>query len=97
MAAYIILVSWTQDGVKNIKESPDRLAGAKKAFQAFGGEMKEFYLTMGRYDMVVVAEAPDDEALAKIALAIGSGGAVRTETLRAFPEDEYREIVAALP
>jgi uncharacterized protein with GYD domain len=52
---------------------------------------------MGRYDMVVVAEAPDDEAMAKIALAISSGGAVRTETLRAFPEDEYREIVAALP
>jgi uncharacterized protein with GYD domain len=97
MATYIMLVSWTQDGVKNIKKSPDRLAAGKKAFQSFGGEMKEFYLTMGRYDMVVVAEAPDDEAMAKIALAISSGGAVRTETLRAFPEDEYREIVAALP
>jgi uncharacterized protein with GYD domain len=97
MATYIILVSWTQDGIKNVKESPNRLDAAKKAFQSFGGEMKEFYLTMGRYDMVVVAEAPDDETTAKIALAIGSGGAVRTETLRAFPEDEYREIVAALP
>jgi uncharacterized protein with GYD domain len=92
-----MLVSWTQDGVKNIKKSPDRLTAAKKAFQSAGGEMKEFYLTMGRYDMVVVAEAPDDETFAKIVLAISSGGSVRTETLRAFPEDEYREIVAALP
>jgi uncharacterized protein with GYD domain len=97
MATYIMLVSWTQDGVKNIKKSPDRLTAAKKTFQSFGGEMKEFYLTMGRYDMVVVVEAPDDETLAKIVLAISSGGAVRTETLRAFPEDEYRKIVAALP
>ena len=51
---------------------------------------------LGRYDMVVVGEAPDDETVAKLALAIGSGGAVRTETLRAFTEDEYRQIIAAL-
>jgi len=52
---------------------------------------------MGRYDMVVVAEAPDDETVAKLAIAIGSAGAIRTETLRAFTEDEYRKIIAALP
>ena len=97
MSTYIILINWTQKGIENVKESPGRLDLAKKAFQAAGAELKEFYLVKGRYDMVVVAEAPDDETLAKIALAIGSGGAVRTETLRAFPEDEYRKIVAALP
>jgi uncharacterized protein with GYD domain len=97
MATYIILVSWTQEGIKNVKGSPDRLDAAKKAFKAFGGELKEFYLTMGRYDMVIVAEGEGDENAAKVALAIGSGGAVRTETLRAFPEDEYRKIIAALP
>jgi uncharacterized protein with GYD domain len=59
--------------------------------------LKEFYLVMGKYDMVVISEAPDDEAAAKVALSIGAGGAVRTETLRAFTEDEYREIIAALP
>ena len=97
MATYIILTNWTQKGIEHVKDSPDRLAAAKKAFQAAGGELKEFYLVMGRYDMVVVGEAPDDEAAAKLALAIGSGGAVRTETLRAFTEDEYRKIIAALP
>jgi uncharacterized protein with GYD domain len=97
MPTYIILVNLTQEGIKNIKESPNRLDAAKKAFQAFGGELKEFYLVMGQYDMVVVAEGPDDETAAKLALAIGSQGAINTETLRAFTEDEYRKIIAELP
>ena len=96
MATYIVLVNWTQKGIENVKKSPDRLDAAKKAFQAAGAELKEFYLVMGKYDMVVVAEAPDDETVAKVALTIGSGGAIRTETLRAFTEEEYRNIVAAL-
>ena len=97
MATYILLANYTQKGIENIKESPARLDAAKQAFQAMGAELKEFYLTMGRYDMVVVAEAPDDETAAKLALAIGSAGAIRTETLRAFTEDEYRKIISALP
>jgi uncharacterized protein with GYD domain len=96
MATYIILINWTQKGIENVKESPDRLDMAKKAFQAYGSKLKEFYLVTGRYDMVIVAEAPDDETVAKLALTIGSGGAIRTETLRAFSEDEYRKIIAAL-
>jgi uncharacterized protein with GYD domain len=96
MATYIILTNWTQDGVKNVKDSPNRLDAAKKAFQAFGAELKEFYLVTGRYDMVVVAEATDDETIAKVALTLAAGGAIRTETLRAFPEAEYRKIIAAL-
>ncbi len=97
MSTYIILCNYTQKGIENIKESPARLDAAKQAFQAMGGELKEFYLVVGRYDMVVVGEVPDDETVAKLALAIGSSGAVRTETLRAFPEDEYRNIIDALP
>ena len=97
MPTYIILVNLTQEGIKNIKESPNRLDAAKKAFQAFGGELKEFYLVMGQYDMVVVSEGPDDETAAKLALALGSQGAISTETLRAFTEDEYRKIIADLP
>lgn len=97
MATYIVLANWTQNGLENVKESPDRLEAAKQAFQAAGAELKEFYLVMGQYDLVVVAEAPDDETVAKLALSIGSGGGVRTETLHAFTEDEYREIIAALP
>ena len=97
MATYISLLRYTQQGIQNIKESPARLDKAKQAFRAMGGELKEFYLVMGRYDAVVVSEAPDDETAAKLALAIGSAGAIRTETLRAFPEEEYRKIIAALP
>ena len=62
-----------------------------------GAELKEFYLVQGRYDMVIISEAPDDETVAKVSLAIGSGGAVRTETLRAYKENEYLKIIAALP
>lgn len=96
MPTYIILANWTQKGIENIKESPNRLDAAKKAFQAAGGELKEFFLVMGKYDMVVVGEAPDDESVAKLALTLGSGGNLRTETLRAFTEDEYRQIIADL-
>ena len=97
MPTYIHLVQWTQKGIENVKESPDRLEAAKKAFKAGGAEMKEFYLVMGQYDMVVVSEAPDDEAASRVALTVGSAGSIRTETLRAFTEDEYRKIIGALP
>jgi uncharacterized protein with GYD domain len=97
MATYIMLVRFTAKGIENIKDSPNRLDAAKQAFAAAGAEFKDFYLTMGRYDVVAVGEAPDDETAAKLALALGSAGAIRTETLRAFTEDEYRGIIAALP
>jgi uncharacterized protein with GYD domain len=97
MPTYIVLSRWTQQGIEKIKDAPARLDAAKKAFRAMGAEIKGFYLVMGQYDFIVVAEAPDDETVAKLALATGSLGNVRTETLRAFTEDEYRKIVAALP
>ena len=97
MATYISLISLTQKGIEDIKESPTRLNRAKELFKAMGAELKEFYLVTGRFDMVVVSEAPDDETVAKVALAIGSAGAIRTETLRAFTEEEYKSIIASLP
>lgn len=97
MATYISLINFTQKGVENIKESPERLDKAKQAFQAMGAELKGFYLAMGRYDMVLIAEGPDDATVAKLILSIASAGSIRTETFRVFPEDEYRNIVAALP
>jgi len=97
MPTYITLVNFTPKGIENIKESPKRLAAAKEVIQSFGGELKGFYLAMGRYDVVLISEAPDDKAAAKVALAVGSRGAVKTETFRAFNEGEYREIIDALP
>ncbi len=97
MATYIMLMHYTQKGIENVKQSPTRLDAAKKTFKAIGAELKEFYLVAGRYDIVVVAEAPNDETIAKCALDLASKGSVATETLRAFREDEYRKIIAALP
>ncbi|KPJ66568.1 MAG: GYD family protein [Syntrophobacter sp. DG_60] len=97
MATYIMLLRFTEQGIKNIKESPARVEAAKQAARGMGAEVKEFYAVIGQYDTVVVVEAPDDETVASMALALGSLGNVRTETLRAFTEDEYRKIIAALP
>ena len=97
MPTYISLIRYTDQGARNIKESPKRLDAAKKAFQAAGGELKQWYLALGRYDAVVVSEGPDDETAAKLNLAVGAKGSVRTETLRVFTEEEYRKLIAALP
>ncbi len=97
MATYITLVRYTEKGIRSIKEGPARLDAAKQVFRAAGAELKQFYLVIGHYDIVSVVEAPDDETMAKIALSLGSQGNVRTETLRAFTEDEYREIIVGLP
>jgi len=97
MPTYISLVNYTPKGIENVKKSPQRLDAAKKAFKEMGAELKEFYLVMGRYDMILVSEAPNDETVAKAALALGSLGNVRTESFRAFKEDEYRKIVSTLP
>ena len=97
MSTYIALLRWTQKGIENVKESPSRLDQAKEALRAVGGEFKDFYLTMGSYDMVCVCEAPDDAAIAKFVLGISAKGGVRTESLRAFSEEEYRDIISSLP
>ena len=94
MPTYITLLTYTPQGIEKIKESPARLEKAKAAMKAAGGEMKAFYLTMGAYDAVAISDAPSNEAYAKAILAIASAGAVRTETLCAFPEVDYRKIVS---
>jgi uncharacterized protein with GYD domain len=97
MPHYIGLYRYTQKGIESIKGGPARLDAAKKALEAAGGKLIGFYLTMGEYDAVTIAEFPNDEAVAKAALAGASQGYIRTETLRAFTEDEYRKIIASLP
>jgi uncharacterized protein with GYD domain len=97
MPTYITLMRLTQKGIESIKDGPSRLDAAKVAFRAAGAELKAYYLTIGQYDAVAITEAPDDETVAKLSLTIGSRGFIRTETLRAFPEDQYRRIVAGLP
>jgi uncharacterized protein with GYD domain len=93
---YILLVSWTDQGIREIKNSPDRVDRFKRLWSEAGGEVKAFYMTMGSHDMVVIGEAPDDETVASIVLRTGMGGAVRTTTLKAFSEADYRRIVGSL-
>ena len=96
MSTYIVLLNWTEQGVKNVRESPRRLDAAKALLQEMGGSFHGFYLTMGEYDMVAVCEAPDDAVAARFSLTLGAQGNVKTCTLKAFPEDAYREIIRSL-
>jgi uncharacterized protein with GYD domain len=97
MATYVTLLKYTDQGIKAIKEGPSRLEKARQALKSMGGEVKSFHLVQGRYDAIVFVEAPNDEVVAKFALAVGSQGNVRSETMRAFNEEEYRRIVSGLP
>ena len=96
MAKYILLVNWTDQGVKSVKDSPKRLDAARKLAETAGARLGDFYMTMGGYDMVAHVEAPDDATLAKFVLHLAGAGNVRTQTLKAFSEDEYRKILGAL-
>ncbi len=97
MPTYIMLSRFTQQGLERIKDGPARLEASRKTLENLGAKLKDFYLVMGRYDAVAVIEASDDAAAAKASIAIGSQGNVRIETLRAFKEAEYRDLIAELP
>jgi uncharacterized protein with GYD domain len=94
---FITLAKYTQQGIANVKQSPSRLDAYKAAAQKAGATVKGFYLTMGRYDIVIVGDAPNAETVARLVLATGALGNVTTETLFAFNEEEFRNLVASLP
>jgi uncharacterized protein with GYD domain len=96
MATYVVLVNWTDQGARDAKGLPGRIDMARQLLGKNGGELISVYLTMGGYDAVSIIEAPSDEVMAKVLLAIGSGGQVRTTTLKAFGESELRRIVESL-
>jgi uncharacterized protein with GYD domain len=96
MSTYIVLLGWTDQGIRNVGESPKRLDQARELARGLGAEIKAFYMTVGAYDMVAVIEAPDDATVARLLLSIAKGGHVRTTSLKAFSEAEYREIIGAL-
>jgi len=97
MPTYISMLRYTQQGIGSIKSAPARIDAAKEAYKKAGGELKAIYLTMGQYDLVAVAELPNDDAVARMALALGAQGNIRTETMRAFTETEFRKIASSLP
>ena len=90
-------VSETDEGIKGIKDAPNRRAAAEKLAADQGGKIVVSYLTMGAYDRITVLDMPDGEAMARFALGLGALGIQRTTTLRGFPDQEGQELIASLP
>jgi uncharacterized protein with GYD domain len=97
MPTYIGLYKLTDQGIRNIKDAPQRIEQAIKAAEAMGGKSFGVYTVMGEYDYVSIGELPNDEAALTLALALGAQGNVRTTTLKAFTKEEFAEIVKKLP
>ncbi|MBW0445743.1 GYD domain-containing protein [bacterium M00.F.Ca.ET.228.01.1.1] len=97
MATYVVLAQFTDQGMRNIKNSAQRAGQAAEMARSFGCEMKQIYWTMGQYDIVTVIEAPDEQSFMSFGFALGSAGNVRTQTLRAFSKDEFSACLGKLP
>ena len=96
MPIYISLMTYTDQGLKNVKRSPNRIDAARKAAEELGGKLDNIYLTMGMYDLVAIADFPDDATAATFSLKVGALGNVRITTVKAFPEAAYRKIIEAV-
>ena len=96
MATYITLINYTDQGVRNAKDAPQRVEAAKALIESMGGRFIAHYLTLGQFDAVTISEAPDDETVAKLIMKIAGAGNVRTTTMRAFDEAEATRIFQSL-
>jgi uncharacterized protein with GYD domain len=97
MATYVVLVNFTDQGIRNVKQSPERAKAMSAAGSKLGIKVKEIYWTMGACDAFFIADAPNDEAMSALSLSLGSLGNVRTQTMRAYSADEMSKILAKLP
>lgn len=97
MPKYVVLMKFTDQGIKDIRNAPDRLDQGIKLLEKMGGKLIAFYMVMGEYDYVGIGEAPSDEVQAAFMLALGSGGNVKTTTLKAFSREEIPGILKLLP
>jgi uncharacterized protein with GYD domain len=96
MSNYVLLIDWTEQGIKNVKDTVKRAKSFEDAIEKAGGKSLGFYYTIGRYDMVAIVQAPTDEAIASVLFSLGSLGNVRTETLKAFSTNEAANIIEKL-
>ena len=97
MATYIVAASFTDQGIRGIKDTTKRADGAREMAGKFGVKMKDIYWTQGQYDLVTVCEGDDEASIAAFGLALTSAGNVRFQTLRAFTRDEMNGILSKLP
>ena len=96
MASYIILSSFTDQGIRNIKDTTNRADGVREMAKKFGVTTKEIYWTLGSYDVVALFDSPDEASITALALALGSAGNVRTQMLRAFTKEEMKGVLGKL-
>jgi uncharacterized protein with GYD domain len=96
MPHYAVLVNWTGQGIRNVRETIQRVEASSALEQKHGFRLEQVYWTTGPYDIVAIGEAPDDKSATAFALAVGSGGNVRTTTMRAYDRDEMSEIIEKL-
>lgn len=97
MAAYIALVNFTDQGIRNIKQTTERAKALSAAAGKLGVKVKDTYWTMGAYDAVLIADAPNDEAITALALSAGLLGNIRTQTMRAYTAEEMNKILSKIP
>jgi uncharacterized protein with GYD domain len=97
MGKYVLLGNWTDQGVRDVKNTVKRSRAAREAFAAMGVNAREWFFTLGQYDVVLTVDAPDDETLTRATLALAMTGNLRTTTLRGFGEKEMEAIVGSLP
>jgi uncharacterized protein with GYD domain len=96
MPTYISLINLTEQGVREAKNAPERLQAFESAVKEVGGRLIGFYLVMGQYDYIVITEAPDDQTAARLILGTIAQGSMRTQTMRAFPREEFEQIARGL-
>ncbi|MGA9030932.1 MAG: GYD domain-containing protein [Sulfuricaulis sp.] len=96
MATYIALCNFTDQGIRNVKDTTKRADAVMEAAKKFGANMTQIYWTVGHYDLVAIIEAPDDKSATAFTLAIGVAGNIRTQTLRAFSKEEMNGILGKL-
>jgi uncharacterized protein with GYD domain len=96
MPTYISLVNLTEQGIKEVKNAPERLQTFDLAAKEAGARLIGFYLVMGQYDYVVITDAPDDQTAARLILGTLAQGSVRTQTMRAFPREEFEHIARGM-
>ena len=96
MPHYILLVNWTDQGIRNVKETIERVESGTQLAQKHGMSLEQVYWTIGPYDIVALGEAPDDESATAFAVELGSAGNVRTTTMRAYDREEMSGILGRL-
>jgi uncharacterized protein with GYD domain len=96
MSTYVLLAKWTDQGVRTVGDAPKRIDAAKKLLTDMGGQFTSLHMTMGDYDLVGIYDAPDDAIALRFTLLVGKQGSVRTTSLKAFPENAFREIIHSI-